>query len=63
MKQADNRPRVHIYPASDHVLWSLGPCATRHPAASHGDGLNRALEQLGKRAGQGVVVIVEVTHG
>lgn len=59
MKQADSRPRVHIWPDPTGIAWSLGPCATRNPATDHGDGLNRAMEQLGKRAAMGVVVIVE----
>lgn len=59
MKQADSRPRVHLWPHEDGVHWSFGPCATPTPAPDHGAALNRAIEHLGKRAAAGVVVIVE----
>lgn len=61
MKHADPRPRVHLWRDPAGVAWSIGPVATRQPANDHGAALNASLEQLGKRAAAGVVVIVEPT--
>lgn len=62
MKSADSRPRVHLWRDPAGIAWSLGPCAIRNPQPDHGAALNTALEQLGKRAAAGVVVIVEPMH-
>lgn len=59
MARADSRPRVHLWPRPDGADWSLSPTATHQPASDHGAALNLALEQLGKRAAMGAVVIIE----
>lgn len=59
MNRADSRPRIHIWPQSQGVAWSLGPCATRQGAPDHGSALNTAIGALAARAAKGVVVIVE----
>lgn len=70
MKHADSRPRVHLWPVGNrpaggsYWTYSLGPVALRQGGGiSPGEQLDRALDNLGKRAGAGVVVIVEAAHG
>lgn len=69
MKQADARPRVHLWPAcarpagGSYWTYSLGAVAMRQGGGtSPGEQLDRALDNLGKKAAQGVVVIVEPPH-
>jgi hypothetical protein len=61
MKQADSRPRVHLWNSGPYWTYSLGAVAMRQGGGtSPGEQLDRALDNLGKKAAQSVVVIVEV---
>ena len=60
MKQADPRPRVHLWQSGHHWTYSLGAVAMRQGGGtSPGEQLDRALDNLGPRAAKGVVVIIE----
>lgn len=63
---ADNRPRVHLWPAGEcpgggsYWTFSLGVAAMRQGGGiSPGEQLDCAMANLGERARRGVVVIVE----
>lgn len=58
--RADNRPRVHLWPADRGFRWSYGPQPRpTPPQLSAGAALDRALADLGQQGRRGVVVIVE----
>lgn len=57
MTSADNRPRIHIWPAGDQAAWSDGPRGARKPASTPGAALDEAIAAMAPR--QGYVVIGE----
>jgi len=58
MKNADARPRVHIWPVGEQAAWSVGPNGHRMRGETPGAALDHALAALARPHG-GVVVIVE----
>lgn len=45
--QADQRPRVHVWPQEGGFAWSIGPAGRRsHSHPSPGRAINEALEHL-----------------
>lgn len=55
MKQADNRPRIHIWPHGDSVAWSIGPNGHRSRGETPGHALDLALAAINPRKGYVVI--------